>query len=443
MSEGLLTLIVLSVLSVMTANLWAEIASPLPILELVAIAIPLTICLEIVRRTRRRLGGGVKQEIALAGLMTFVLANLAGISYLAVHGSSGLLFAALMVESSIAVPVAAFAWRWVALQCRLPGLCAERVVLLGAGAEARDLYEFIDSHLDLDYRVLGFIPENGRRLEGAGLPELSWDVFAGPSGSLPDRVVVALEEKRGRLPFEKLVELRLRGVKIEEATSFLERTTGRIRVGTLLPSWLIFSDGFRTSARREVFKRTFDVVCAAVLLVLAFPLMALASALIKLDSTGAIFYRQRRVGRDGKMFTILKFRSMIENAEKDTGPAYAAARDPRITRVGRMMRKLRIDELPQIVNVLRGDMSFVGPRPERPFFDVDLRTRSYFYALRTMVRPGLTGWAQVEYRYGASEEDALEKLEYDLFYIKNCSFLLDMWIILKTIKVVLFANGAR
>jgi exopolysaccharide biosynthesis polyprenyl glycosylphosphotransferase len=211
----------------------------------------------------------------------------------------------------------------------------------------------------------------------------------------------------------------------------------------MLPSWLIFSEGFKTSPLRLFLKRTNDLAHATALLILTLPLMLIVAVLIKLDSRGPVLYRQKRLGRNGQEFSVLKFRSMREDAEAGIGPTWASENDPRITRVGRVIRLLRIDELPQLINVFRGEMSFVGPRPEREHFIRRFEREIPYYGLRLVARPGITGWAQVEYRYASSDEDALEKLKYDLYYIKNSTLLFDFWIILKTVKVVLFGSGAR
>ncbi len=239
------------------------------------------------------------------------------------------------------------------------------------------------------------------------------------------------------------MELRLRGLEIEEATSFVERVSGRISVESMLPSWLIFSEGFRTSPLRSFLKRASDIFNSIALLILTSPLMLLVPILIKLTSRGPVLYRQKRLGMNGVEFDVLKFRSMHLDAEGAGGPQWASENDPRVTAVGRIIRSLRIDELPQLFNVLRGEMSFVGPRPERAHFILELERRLPYYTLRMTVRPGLSGWAQVEYGYGATEDDALEKLKYDLYYIKNANLLFDLWIALKTIKVVLSGRGAR
>ena len=257
-----------------------------------------------------------------------------------------------------------------------------------------------------------------------------------------DRIVVALDERRGKFPIDELLSCRLRGVKVDDGVAFTEYLAGKLSVESLHPSCLIFSDGFKSSSTSKILKRIIDVSVSSFGL-LAFSLVGLIIGIaIKLDSKGPIFYRQERVGEGGKTFRLLKFRSMQMNAEAN-GPQWAKANDDRVTRVGRIIRKLRLDEMPQMINVLKGEMSFVGPRPERPMFVERLTKGIPFYCQRHVVRPGITGWAQICYPYGASREDALEKLKYDLYYIKHISLLFDLIIIFETIKVVLFSKGAR
>jgi sugar transferase (PEP-CTERM system associated) len=241
----------------------------------------------------------------------------------------------------------------------------------------------------------------------------------------------------------ELLDCRSAGVRISDLSTYFERMLGQIRIDQLHPGWLIFGKGFNHSIYRDVAKRLFDVVCSCVLLAMAAPLMMLTAICIAFESHGPIFYRQERVGQDGKPFSVLKFRSMRVNAEKDGAPQWAAAKDDRVTRIGSIIRRFRIDEFPQLVNVLKGEMSLVGPRPERPFFVEQLTAEIPFYALRHTVKPGVTGWAQVRYEYGASIEDSLEKLQYDLYYVKNHSLFVDILVLVETIAVVLSGRGAR
>jgi sugar transferase (PEP-CTERM system associated) len=256
-------------------------------------------------------------------------------------------------------------------------------------------------------------------------------------------IVVALTDRRG-VPLQPLLEARMEGIAITSYLSYWERETRRVNLQALDPSWLIYSDGFRVGTLANVvLKRALDIVMSLAVLILTLPTIFLAAIAIRLDSPGSILYRQERVGRNGVPFTIYKFRTMRVDAESSGVPQWAAARDPRITRVGSLLRMTRFDELPQILNVFRGDMSFVGPRPERPFFVESLSTDIPFYSERHRVRPGITGWAQINFVYGASIEDAKIKLSYDLYYIKNYSFVFDLLIILSTVEAVLFKKGAR
>lgn len=320
----------------------------------------------------------------------------------------------------------------------------ERVLILGAGLRARALAHQIWHQHAFPYRVVGLVDElpsarpsddplvlGGR----ADLPRIIQDYRV-------DRIVVSLSDRRGSLPVEELMQAKLAGVRVEDAATMYERITGKILIDDIKPSWIVFSDGFRISRLTRAAKRLFDIVVAALGMILAAPLMALTALAVRLDSPGPILYRQERVGKDGRPFTLYKFRSMRADAEQGT-PVWAAARDHRVTRVGRVIRVTRLDELPQLWNVLRGDMSCVGPRPERPYFVEQLASQIPYYHTRHVVRPGVTGWAQVKYRYGASVEDAREKLRYDLYYIKHQSLLFDFTILVDTVKVVLCGKGAQ
>ena len=257
-----------------------------------------------------------------------------------------------------------------------------------------------------------------------------------------DKVVVALQERRGTLPLRDLLDCKFNGVVVEDSPTFYEEMTGKIPVAGLYPSSLIFSSGFKKSKVLLLTKRFLDIAASLALLIVSFPISIVTAVAIKLDSKGPVLFSQERAGEREKVFKIYKFRSMHTDAEKH-GPRWASDNDDRVTRVGRIIRKLRIDEIPQLYNILKGDMSFVGPRPERPYFVEQLKKQIPFYSERFWVKPGLTGWAQINYSYGASVEDALEKLQYDLYYIKHLSITLDIAIILQTIKVVLVGRGAR
>jgi sugar transferase (PEP-CTERM system associated) len=257
------------------------------------------------------------------------------------------------------------------------------------------------------------------------------------------RVIVAMPDRRGTLPVEELLDLRLIGVKVEEATSWLERISGKIEVEHLYPSWLIFADGFRFSSFFRFLRRVVNFTVALVALVAAVPLLPFIFLAVKLGSPGPVLYRQQRVGRQGKSFYCYKFRTMRQDAEADTGATWATDDDPRITKVGKFLRISRLDEIPQLWCVLKGDMHFVGPRPERPEFVEWLSREIPYYGVRHVVRPGITGWAQVQYKYGNTLDDAREKLQYDLFYIKNASLGLDVLILFQTVKIVVLGRGAQ
>ena len=257
------------------------------------------------------------------------------------------------------------------------------------------------------------------------------------------KIVVALTDRRGKFPTTELLKCRVNGIEVLEGTSFYEMLTGKLIVEQISPAWLIFSEGFHKSGTRRFLKRSIDLILSLIMLILLLPVIILAAILIKIDSKGPVFFSQERIGGKRKTYKVHKFRSMIADAEKQSGPVWAKDDDDRITRVGNVIRKWRLDELPQLWNVLKGDMSFVGPRPERDFFVKQLEETIPYYGERFTVKPGITGWAQVSYGYGASVDDAVEKLNYDLFYIKNMSIFMELMIVLRTIKIVLFGKGAR
>jgi sugar transferase (PEP-CTERM system associated) len=323
----------------------------------------------------------------------------------------------------------------------------ERILIVGTGSIARLIAWQIQNQHDFAYRIVGYLAENSETdvdADGLHLPLLGSALDVARLSALHQisRVVVAISDRRGHLPIQELLRAKLAGVRIEDAATTYERITGKILTDGIAPSWFIFSDGFRASRATRLLKRTVDVVMAAVGVVLAAPLMLLTAIAIRLDSPGPILYRQERVGENDRLFTLCKFRSMRSDAEKGT-PIWAKNNDSRVTRVGRFIRLTRLDELPQLLNVLRGDMSFVGPRPERPYFVQQLTAQIPFYAERHTVKPGVTGWAQVRYRYGSSIEDAMEKLRYDLYYIKHLSIAFDLTIVIDTVKVILCAKGAQ
>jgi sugar transferase (PEP-CTERM system associated) len=257
------------------------------------------------------------------------------------------------------------------------------------------------------------------------------------------KLIVSMTERRGHMPVKNLLTCKLRGIEIIDSPTFYEEATGKLLIEGIQPSWFIYSNGFRNSQKSRTRKRILDVLTATLFIIVLLPLVPLIALLIKISSPGPVLFKQKRVGEKGLEFTLIKFRTMCKDAERDTGAVWASEDDPRITRLGYWMRKMRIDEIPQLINVLKGDMSFIGPRPERREFVEKLSETIPYYGKRHFVKPGLTGWAQVRYAYGASEEDALEKLRYDLYYIKNYSIILDIIILIETIKVVLLGRGGR
>jgi sugar transferase (PEP-CTERM system associated) len=324
----------------------------------------------------------------------------------------------------------------------------ERLLLVGTSAAGVMLARELHERQDLGVAIVGFIDADPARV---GTPVLNPGVI-GTIEDIPaiararsvDRVVVNLADSRGKLPMEKLLEMKLEGVQFDPLASVYEEYTGKIAVENLRPSWLIFSPGFRKGRLLRAVKLVIDLSVGTLGLVLAAPVMLLIGLAVKMTSDGPALYSQTRVGQHGRVFIIHKFRSMRRDAESSaTGAVWARPNDDRVTTVGRFLRRTRLDELPQLWNVLRCDMSLVGPRPERPEFVCDLAQQIPFYGQRHIVKPGLTGWAQVRYTYAASVEDAMEKLQYDLFYIKNLSIALDVYIILKTIKTVLLQRGAQ
>ena len=321
-----------------------------------------------------------------------------------------------------------------------------RVLVLGTGAEAQAVETSLAVANPPGLELAGFYPLQkvpARSVASSRVVSNHLSLEETVKHLDIDEIIVAVREQRGGvLPLRALLECRLAGVQVTDLPRFFERVHGRVPIDSLKVSWLIYGHGFRQTWLRRVVKRAFDIVVAAVLLPIALPFMAVITFLISLDGA-PIIYRQERVGCRGKGFTLLKFRSMTKDAERDGQASWASINDPRVTAIGRFLRRTRVDELPQLINVLRGEMSFVGPRPERPTFVAMLTEQIPFYAVRHSVKPGLTGWAQVRYTYGANVEESIKKLEYDLYYVKNHTLLLDMLILVKTVRVVLLGEGAR
>jgi sugar transferase (PEP-CTERM system associated) len=375
------------------------------------------------------------------GAASIILGAIYYVSPPLVIGRGFLLTSIVLVAAFLAAGRIGFhaAWQFAAPR--------QNVAILGTGSLAVKVAREIAVRGDLNLSLAGFVDAgegSHRAALMSGAPVLgsvkSLEALVGEWSI--SRIVVALDDGDS-LPADDLVRVRVSGVPVEHAQSTLASLTGRVWLECLQPSWLVFSDGFRRSRSTMVLKRALDLVMSGVGLVVAAPLMALAAIAIKLDSPGRILFRQERVGLRGRTFEVLKLRSMREGAEKPGEARFATKNDPRTTRIGGFLRKFRLDEVPQLVNVLRGDMSFVGPRPERLVFVNEFRKIIPFYEERHSIRPGLTGWAQVQYAYGAGAEDARWKLEYDLYYVKNMSILLDILIVLKTVRTVLTGKGAR
>ena len=369
------------------------------------------------------------------GLLSIVLAAL------------GYLFPTFPVGSGVFLigfsflTLALLAWRsaysWL---IRQPFL-REKVYVMGAGNRANRLVGILRSHPELGMDVFGW---TGSGVDGSLTREaVAQSLATVAQERAVDRVIVAMMDRRGTMPVRELLDLRLRGIKIEDAAELLEKISGKIEVEELYPSWLIFSEGFRLSPLPMMLRRFVSTLASVACLLVLLPLMPFIALAIKLNSPGPVLYRQKRVGKNGVAFNCFKFRTMRSDAEAHGGPQWASKDDPRITGVGRFLRWTRLDEVPQLWNVLRGDMGFVGPRPERPEFVEWLSREIPYYHLRHLIRPGLTGWAQTRYHYGASMEEAREKLKYDLYYIKNISVSLDLLIVFQTAKIVLLGRGSR
>ncbi len=373
--------------------------------------------------------------IAMLGGLAFLLAVL------------GYFFPGLLLGRGVSViglsiaTIALLAWRSAYAWLQRKPFLRERVYVMGDGERARRLVEAIKERSELGMELVGWAGalQNGSMTREA----LGRRLSALAQGEAVDRVIVALSDRRTTMPFRELLDLRLHGVKVEDGTAVLEEISGKIEVDELHPSWIIFSDGFRINSAILFARRLVSITASVLLLILTLPLIPFIILAIKLTSPGPVLYRQKRVGKNGAIFHCYKFRTMRVDAEADTGPTWAGDDDPRITSVGRWLRRMRLDEIPQLWNVLRGDMGFCGPRPERPGFVEWLTREIPYYHLRHILRPGITGWAQVNYKYGNTVQDAKEKLRYDLFYVKNLSVGLDLLILFHTVKTVLLGRGAR
>lgn len=360
------------------------------------------------------------------------------------------LFPVILISSKIfwtgylAICVSVFTWRFFYHYILDKKMFTQPILILGTGILAGDIASEIENKRDSAYRIAAYVGMEKPKLNPSGAPVLSDDKKLAEicKEKRVERIVVALDDRRGKTPIDELIKCKMEGVRIDTGISFYESMAGKILVEKVNPAWIIFSEGFKISRFCYFLKRVVDIVLSLVGLIASLPVTLLSALIIKLESPGTIFYTQERVGEKGAVFRVVKFRSMCRDAEKN-GAVWAKENDSRVTRFGGFIRKVRIDEIPQMWNVLKGEMSFVGPRPERPVFVEQLNKNISYYSLRHNVKPGITGWAQICYPYGASEEDALRKLEYDLYYIKNMTFKMDLWVVFQTIKTVLFQKGSR
>lgn len=379
--------------------------------------------------------GGFMLGLAIMTLIFYVVPGL----FLG-RGAFGLTFLFALTGTAIA--------RYAFFQLVDHEVLKRRILVLGTGSRAAKVKEMIDTNAEVGgkFRLVGYVAygQAGHYIDKSVILDDKRSLLSLAARHEVDEIVMGIRERRASgLSMSELLECKLEGVNVIDLVSFFERETGQVQLDSLNPSWMVFSDGFSKGTFTNISKRIFDISISCMLLVITLPIMLIAAALIFLESGMPILYRQERVGECGRTFKLLKFRSMRNDAEQDGVPQWAKANDSRVTLVGRVIRTTRIDELPQIFNVLKGDMSFVGPRPERPYFVGQLAQQIPYFASRHAVKPGITGWAQIRYPYGSSVDDAVQKLQYDLYYVKNHSLFLDLIILLQTAQVVLFGKGAR
>ncbi len=384
-----------------------------------------------------------KREILLRILLGVVISFVAvTVAYYLIHVTIFFrgMFMALLTTYGCLQFLWHVAYRSVMNSTRL----ARKVLVLGTGPLAKKIGELIQS-TNHQHVLSGYLNPTS---ESVTVPV---HAIVGNGGGIVEaikkekaqKLVVSLSERRGKFPVQDVLSCKFSGIEVVDAPSFYEELTGKLLIENINPSWFIFSNGFKINSTMKFYKRIFDIICSLTGLIFTLPLYPVIAVLIRMDSKGPIFFKQVRVGEMEKDFMLYKFRTMRMDAEEGTGAVWAQTNDPRATRIGKILRKTRVDELPQLYNVLKGEMSFIGPRPERPEFVEKLRATVPYYSERHFVKPGITGWAQIRYPYGASAQDALEKLRYDLYYIKNMSIVLEMTIMLETVKVMLFGRGAR
>lgn len=352
----------------------------------------------------------------------------------------------LITLAAMAAVAAVMVHRVYAAHSRAQSRLRTRILIFGSGAAAKSVGITLKA-ADPHAQIMGYFAGPNEEQPEVPLPEMirsGESLHAAAHRLGVDEIVVALSERRGgSMPLRQLLDCKLHGIRVLDIATYFEKTLAQIKINHVNAGWLIFGDGFNQGIVRTVIKRIFDLIFSAIIFLVALPIMLVAALMIKLESPGPVLYRQERVGLNGKIFKVIKFRSMRTDAEKDGKPRWATLNDDRVTKVGRIIRKVRVDELPQLMNVLRGEMSLVGPRPERQFFVDDLVAKVPYFAVRHSVKPGVTGWAQVRYEYGSTVEDSIEKLQYDMYYVKNHTLFLDLLIMLETVAVVLTGKGAR
>jgi len=442
-ADSILLLAVVPLAVLMQGKDWPLIGAVLPALVFASLMLALNSALGLYRReSTGHFGqhlGRVLLAVALGIPVTYMLFSVTPHGYEA-RGALG--YAVLITLCGLIL------LRQVVFWASSAGVGARRVLIVGTGTEALGVEKALGTLGYPSLSIVGFYPA-GPAGEAAAVANDRILPSTLPLSELVrglgiKEVVVAVREQRGGvLPLTELIECRVSGVPVTDLAGIYERVRGEVPLESLKASWLIYGQGFEQGGLRTFVKRTFDIAVSAALLVLALPVMIVTALAVRLDSPGPVIYRQERVGRGGRVFTCLKFRSMRADAEQDGVPRWALKSDPRVTRIGSFIRKSRIDELPQLLNVIKGEMSLVGPRPERPEFVNELKRTISYYDLRHSVKPGVTGWAQVRYSYGASVEDARKKLQFDLYYVKNHSLFLDLLILVETVRVVLFREGAQ
>lgn len=406
------------------------------VLAIAAVALVCFYCFDLYDAERVPAGGETFfRLLVVLGVIAFLLAAISFFLPNFLLGNDIFLLGLFILTVSLIV------WRWAFLWLISRPFLRERVYVMGSGERARRLVESLRARPDLGLEVVGWAGATGNG--SLTREQLASQLMGLREKNAVDHIIVAMSDGRGKMPVRELLDLRLSGIKVDDATGLLEKISGKIEVHELNPSWLLFSEGFRLNSSFLFARRMVSFFLALIGLIICIPLIPIIAVAIKLSSPGSVFYRQKRVGLRGRPFNCCKFRTMKANAEADTGATWAADDDPRITRVGKFLRKVRLDEIPQMWNVLKGEMGFIGPRPERPEFVSSLSEQIPYYNLRHIIRPGITGWAQIRYKYGNTLEDSRQKLQYDLFYIKNLSIGLDFWVLVQTLKVILLGRGAQ